>query len=45
MGREALARIELGELDLARELVREALALDGGCESAESALERLEKGG
>ena len=44
MGREALARIELGELDLARELVREALALDGGCESAESALARLEKG-
>ncbi|MFM7297418.1 MAG: hypothetical protein ACKO4Q_09375 [Planctomycetota bacterium] len=44
MGREALARIELGELELARELVREALALDGDCESAESALERLEKG-
>ena len=44
MGREALARIEVGEVDLARELVREALALDGGCESAEAALERLEKG-
>ena len=43
MGREALARIELGELDAARELVREALALDGSCESAESALERLER--
>jgi hypothetical protein len=44
MGCEALARIEVGELDLARELVREALALDGGCEFAEKALERLERG-
>lgn len=44
MGLEALARLSLGELERARELVREALALDGGCKSAESALERLEKG-